>query len=259
MLDDEVVLVQQFSEINNLPHLRCDCPNIKFTKETHLKICENCWCYICDVNVSGCSDWKNHCHANPNDKARIFQWKKMRSEHRSLKKNCIVLTDVKQPTPKPSKYSPIKTKFTNHISNYFSSSKTNPSKCVLVDLTENSDSTLINSNTSLANKPNKIANDNISTDVNFIKKSNSPAVIKSIDSVKIGSNIVENKMFKNDEISDKNVAQMNICETDDLYSKLFGDERCTICNKPTATFDGKCLQCRWDMSEQGQRVTKELA
>jgi hypothetical protein len=162
----------------------------------------------------------------------------MRSEHRSLKKNCIVLTDVKQQIPKPSEYLPVKTKVTNHISNFFSSSKTNPSKCVIVDLTENSDSTLINSNTSLANKPNKVDNDNISADINFIKQPDSPVVIKSINSVITGSNIIENKMSKNDEISIK---------------------ICTICNKLSAIVDDNCLLCRWDVSEQGQRVTKELA
>ena len=64
MADDDVEIVQVVNDqsLGSMPHSRCDCPVHKFSKvrldASHAEHCGNCYCYVCDVPVNECKEWK---------------------------------------------------------------------------------------------------------------------------------------------------------------------------------------------------------
>jgi hypothetical protein len=45
-----------------LPHSREDCDRISFDIDDPTKICENCFCYVCNIPAKDCNNWESHCH-----------------------------------------------------------------------------------------------------------------------------------------------------------------------------------------------------
>jgi len=72
------------ANVLKLPHLRQDCTEFSFTTKQK-KYCRLCYCYICDIPVSTCTDWSKHCSATNKGK-EAPKWKKMR-EKRKLRKS----------------------------------------------------------------------------------------------------------------------------------------------------------------------------
>lgn len=78
--------------ISNIPHCRHKCPVHRFdnaasridnkgifTMQTNVnkEICDECYCFICDIKASSCSDWIKHCNASPTHCA----WVNLRARH----------------------------------------------------------------------------------------------------------------------------------------------------------------------------------
>lgn len=66
--DEDCIIVGQkgVNVLSDFPHPREDCVVHPMSKnpEAH---CTNCFCYVCDVNVKDCKDWKVHCFAKFRD------------------------------------------------------------------------------------------------------------------------------------------------------------------------------------------------
>ena len=65
----------------NFIHARENCVIEPFAVDPS-KHCDKCFCYVCDVNASDCTEWDSHCHAKNNER----KWKNLRSKIRSRKK-----------------------------------------------------------------------------------------------------------------------------------------------------------------------------
>lgn len=78
--------------VPNIPHCRHKCPVHRFdtsasridtkgifTMQTHVnkEICDECYCFICDIKASSCADWIKHCNASPTHRA----WINLRARH----------------------------------------------------------------------------------------------------------------------------------------------------------------------------------
>ena len=78
--------------IPNIPHCRHKCPVHRFdnaasridtrghfTMQTNVnkEICDECYCFICDIKASSCADWIKHCNASPTHSA----WINLRARH----------------------------------------------------------------------------------------------------------------------------------------------------------------------------------
>lgn len=78
--------------ISNIPHCRHKCPVHRFdtaascidtrgifTQQTYVnkQTCDQCFCFICDINASSCPDWVTHCNASPTHAA----WVNLRARH----------------------------------------------------------------------------------------------------------------------------------------------------------------------------------
>jgi hypothetical protein len=74
--EDDEDGVQVVGTVNavQLPHMRCHCTTAPFREvlrfnsptidELNAKSCDLCYCYVCDVPVKECLDWKSsHCNA----------------------------------------------------------------------------------------------------------------------------------------------------------------------------------------------------
>ena len=54
--------------LQTFAHARCQCPLHPFASTDHSEACDKCHCYVCDVPVSQCPKWAEHCHATDTGK-----------------------------------------------------------------------------------------------------------------------------------------------------------------------------------------------
>ena len=54
--------------LQTFAHARCQCPLHPFASTEHSEACDKCHCYVCDVPVSQCPKWAEHCHATDTGK-----------------------------------------------------------------------------------------------------------------------------------------------------------------------------------------------
>lgn len=68
-MDDEEVTCKVVKNVMNaavnLPHARHDCGTHmwKGPDANKEQICDNCFCYVCDIRANECTDWQLHCQA----------------------------------------------------------------------------------------------------------------------------------------------------------------------------------------------------
>lgn len=77
--DEDVAIVGSTgpNALADFPHSRANCVTYPFARDP-VVYCDNCYCYVCDVQVSKCNLWQEHCRAN-HDEAR---WRKLRQDYR---------------------------------------------------------------------------------------------------------------------------------------------------------------------------------
>ena len=56
------------------PHAREHCLEFAWAEGKHQQFCANCYCYVCEVPSSKCSEWSAHCHASSGSP----RWKEIR-------------------------------------------------------------------------------------------------------------------------------------------------------------------------------------
>ena len=81
--DDEIQITGSTGKnaLSDFPHARHLCLVKPHTKNQE-EFCPNCYCYICDIKASECSEWQDfHCKADSNSK-----WKRRRSKIRNKRK-----------------------------------------------------------------------------------------------------------------------------------------------------------------------------
>ena len=64
--DDDVEMGS--TTLQTFAHARCQCPLHPFASTDHSEACDKCHCYVCDVPVSQCPKWAEHCHATDTGK-----------------------------------------------------------------------------------------------------------------------------------------------------------------------------------------------
>ena len=89
--DIEIVGTKTDTALVAMPHARCSCPTVHFivlpekeeasekVRSTNSKTCNKCYCWVCDVLASECTEWSSHCMAFDRDPA----WKKRRAEKKT--------------------------------------------------------------------------------------------------------------------------------------------------------------------------------
>jgi hypothetical protein len=86
--NDIEIIGGNFQSAVDMPHQRESCPKKSFSFDGMVSInqhyCANCYCYVCEVKASECTDWTRHCNAT----CRKASWK---SERDSLKSSLAVL------------------------------------------------------------------------------------------------------------------------------------------------------------------------
>ena len=78
--DDEVQMGATTLQI--FAHPRCQCPLHPFASTKHTEACDKCHCYVCDVPVSQCPRWEEHCHATDTG-GDAMKWKQLRDRTKS--------------------------------------------------------------------------------------------------------------------------------------------------------------------------------
>eukprot|EP00978_Attheya_sp_CCMP212_P006733 scaffold15609_cov55-Attheya_sp.AAC.2 len=91
--EDDVKVVGTVNALQ-LPHMRCHCTTAPFCeigilstaqKEMNANACDLCYCYVCDVPVKECLDWKSsHCNATDRGEAS-FNWRFQRTRQRNIR------------------------------------------------------------------------------------------------------------------------------------------------------------------------------
>jgi len=73
------------------PHMRQHCTKYPFwikkqkgRKQNNKQYCDKCYCFVCDVPVTECSDWNVHCGATDAGTQRS-KWKNLRDEQKTKK------------------------------------------------------------------------------------------------------------------------------------------------------------------------------
>ena len=63
--DDEVQITGRKGELAliDFPHSRENCSVKKFVPGNEHHTCPNCYCYVCDIPASKCTEWQSHCKA----------------------------------------------------------------------------------------------------------------------------------------------------------------------------------------------------
>ena len=88
--DVEIVGTKTNSALVAMPHARCSCPTVHFivlpekeaserVRNINSKTCDKCYCWVCDVLASECTEWSSHCMAFDRDPT----WKKRRTEKKT--------------------------------------------------------------------------------------------------------------------------------------------------------------------------------
>eukprot|EP00965_Chrysotila_dentata_P186949 6171826-Pleurochrysis_carterae.AAC.1 len=76
--DDEVSFVGRTGSLAlfDFPHVREHCvANPWAPGAAAAARCDNCYCYVCDANASGCPEWSTHCQATHKD----AKWQRVRA------------------------------------------------------------------------------------------------------------------------------------------------------------------------------------
>ena len=73
--DDDVQMGS--TTLATFAHARCHCSLHPFASTDHSEACDKCHCYVCDVPVSQCPKWAEHCHATDTGKD-AEKWKYLR-------------------------------------------------------------------------------------------------------------------------------------------------------------------------------------
>jgi len=89
--DDDIEIVGTKTDVAlvAMPHARCSCPVAptfvvlppeqeasERVRKANSKTCPKCYCYVCDVLASECTEWTSHCMAFDRDQT----WKKRRAQ-----------------------------------------------------------------------------------------------------------------------------------------------------------------------------------
>ena len=75
----EVISSNTVNPLTDLPHMRHTCATFPFGKDSNIKHCSHCFCYVCDVKIQDCKLWSTHCDAHEGDDV----WKAKRQSIRS--------------------------------------------------------------------------------------------------------------------------------------------------------------------------------
>lgn len=88
--DLEIIGTTGQNALEDFPHARQDCVIFPMKNKANvIKYCKNCYCYICDINASDCTEWDSHCHAKKGD----YRWEMKRKQarrKRKLEEGCSV-------------------------------------------------------------------------------------------------------------------------------------------------------------------------
>mmetsp|Transcript_37272 Transcript_37272/g.83462 ORF Transcript_37272/g.83462 Transcript_37272/m.83462 type:complete len:200 (+) Transcript_37272:248-847(+) len=67
--DEEIAMVGRTGQnsLGDFPHPRHDCPSKPFTRHgsagQNRPVCDNCFCFVCDLKADECPKWDQHCGA----------------------------------------------------------------------------------------------------------------------------------------------------------------------------------------------------
>ena len=91
--DDDENCEIQICGISNpqvFSHMRQHCTQFPFIlnkkkgrKNNNMKICDKCYCYVCDIIASSCKNWGTHCNASE----KGTYWSRMREHEKTEKDN----------------------------------------------------------------------------------------------------------------------------------------------------------------------------
>ena len=82
-LGDDIAVVGSTAPnaLRDFPHSRQDCVSFPIKNDSK-KFCKNCYCFICDIKASECSNWSSHCDA----RSRELKWEMMRAAFQLTRK-----------------------------------------------------------------------------------------------------------------------------------------------------------------------------
>lgn len=77
--DEDVAIVGSTgpNALSDFPPSRANCVTYPLARDP-VVYCDNCYCYVCDVEVSKCNMWQEHCRANHDEP----KWRKLRQDYR---------------------------------------------------------------------------------------------------------------------------------------------------------------------------------
>lgn len=96
---DEVEFVGAKTVLDSLqhyPHFRFDCSIYPFRRQRVQRkqmMCERCFCYVCDIEASKCTEWMEHCKATSKSAAWRNMRKTLQDNRRKLASNLANAVD----------------------------------------------------------------------------------------------------------------------------------------------------------------------
>jgi hypothetical protein len=82
--------------LSDFPHSREHCHNFNFAPGVEHQHCENCFCLVCDIAASSCTEWSVHCKAV----YESAKWQELRQLRRKAVRSCTDLgTDTVSHSP----------------------------------------------------------------------------------------------------------------------------------------------------------------
>jgi hypothetical protein len=67
--------------VRDWPHVRVHCANKPFLFGSYTSFCAQCCCYVCDDTVDQCSNWDEHCKADPSQE----EWRQKKRDYQAEK------------------------------------------------------------------------------------------------------------------------------------------------------------------------------
>jgi hypothetical protein len=81
VIDDELEVVGSVGILHtDLPHARFMCLKQPLN-EGPTKFCEQCYCFVCDVQAGGCTEWVAHCEATISSPYWLAERRKRKQSH----------------------------------------------------------------------------------------------------------------------------------------------------------------------------------
>jgi hypothetical protein len=79
--DDDLQIMGHTGSValSDFPHSREHCLNFTFAPGVEHQHCENCFCLVCDIAASSCTEWPVHCKAV----YKSAKWQEMRKQRRT--------------------------------------------------------------------------------------------------------------------------------------------------------------------------------